>query len=393
VNGATTRISPAANSTGALLGRNGIYHNPHLVTHDPSDAGTDDTVIFQEQCPDASIEAYAGYLYGPTAPGTDPAKFPRLTGRTYTPTVTRLAAADRYSEAALIAKKGFPQGTANVVIASGETFADALVAAPLAKALDAPILLVRHDALPSATASAISYLGAKKAYVVGGKVTVEDGVVKKLLATSIDNVDRIAAANRYDTAALVAQKLFALKGSPEVAYIANGEKFADGLSIGAVAASLGQPVLLVKPGYVPPSVTSTLARLTPAEIVIVGGPASVTPVVAEQLGADGRLDGLTRYEVADKVAAYGISRGAYAGISVRRAIVVTGRDFPDCLTAAVLASRLKGVVLLTPTPGLSPGASTHLREYRKERLDVYVGGGTASVSAATFDQIKAAVAN
>lgn len=382
---AGARIDPGTD--GALLGRGGIYHNPHLVTHDQADQGTQDTVMFQEQCPDASIEAYAGYLYGPGTVGTS-TKFPGLTGRTYTPAVTRIAAADRYSEAAAIGKKAFPQGTGNVVIASGETFADALVAAPLAKALDAPILLVRHNAVPADTLSAISYLGADKAYVIGGKTTIEDGVVSKLYSTHISKVERIAASNRYDTAALVAQKLFTLKGMPDVAYIANGEKFADGLSIGSVAASQSEPVLLVRPGSVPLSVTTALAKLSPGEVVIVGGPASVAPAVATQLKADGRLDGLNRYEVADKVAAYGVSRG----LSVRRAVVVTGRDFPDCLTAAVLAARLKGIVLLTPTPALSAGATAHLRQYRDQRLDVYVCGGTASVSTATFDQIKAAVA-
>ncbi len=370
------RIDPGVE--GSLLGK-GLYHNPHLVT----DGEAGDRVIYQELCPDVSIEAFGGYLWGDkTVNGWGTGNI----GRVYKPAVQRIAAPDRYSEAAAIAKKAFPQGTDTVVIASGEVFADALVAAPLAKALNAPILLVKHDSLPSATTSAINYLGASKALVIGGKTTVQDNVYKAVLATRISKIERLAAANRYDTAALVAQRLWALKGAPRTAYIANGEKFADGLSVGSVAAARGEPVLLVRPDFVPISVTDTLEMVGAQKVVVVGGPASVSEAVAGSLGASKRLGGATRYEVADGVAAYGLANG----LSPRRVAVVTGQVYPDCLTAAVLASRLNGVTLLTTSATLSPGANAHLKANAPQNLDVLVCGGTSSVSATTYSQIQAA---
>ena len=68
--------------------------------------------------------------------------------------------ADRYGTAARAAVDAYPEGADAVVVASGEVFADALAAAPLAAAFDAPILLTARDAVPEAPGQALEQLGA-----------------------------------------------------------------------------------------------------------------------------------------------------------------------------------------------------------------------------------------
>ena len=277
---------------GALLGK-GLYHNPHLVTG----GGAEGSVVFQELCPDTSIEGFAGYLWGADS---------GLVGRQLRPAVSRVSGADRYATAAAVGKRAFPQGAATVVIASGENFADALVAAPLAKALGAPILLVRHDALPSAALSAIKYLQPKNAVIVGGTPSVSTAVATALRKARVANVARIAGKDRYDTSARVAGRLRALAGQPDTVYIASGERFPDGLSVSAVAAARGEPILLVRDDYVPPVVSATRQSLAPRRTIVVGGQPSVSDLTAASLGATERLAGPNRYDTSAAVAAFGL---------------------------------------------------------------------------------------
>lgn len=85
----------------------------------------------------------------------------------------RIAGANRYSGSAEVAIASYNNPN-NVVIASGEVFSDALVSAPLAQKLDAPILLVRKNRLDEEIAS---YLNNHKStietiYLQGGPGTI-----------------------------------------------------------------------------------------------------------------------------------------------------------------------------------------------------------------------------
>lgn len=98
--------------------------------------------------------------------------------------------ADRYGTAAQAARWAFPDGADVAVLASGETFADALGAAPLAAAYDAPILLSGRDVLPDATRTALAELGVTDVLVMGGTAAISDAVTNSLHADH--QVSRIA---------------------------------------------------------------------------------------------------------------------------------------------------------------------------------------------------------
>ena len=65
-------------------------------------------------------------------------------------------------------------------MASGQNFPDALAGAALAGSKNAPVLLVRSNGIPGATASALTQLQPKKIVILGGTVSVNDQVATQL---------------------------------------------------------------------------------------------------------------------------------------------------------------------------------------------------------------------
>ena len=81
--------------------------------------------------------------------------------------VVRVGGADRYATSALISKAAFGSAT-RVLMASGETFADALSGGPPAAALPGPVLLSKPSCVPSSVGSEITRLRASRVTLLGG---------------------------------------------------------------------------------------------------------------------------------------------------------------------------------------------------------------------------------
>lgn len=119
--------------------------------------------------------------------------------------INRIAGANRYSGSAEVAKVAYPNPT-QVVVASGEVFSDALVSAPLAQKLDAPILLVRKDQLDSEVNKYLSDNKdtIKNIYIQGGLVTItaaNQDAIKKATTQSTETKTETVKENiiRYAT--------------------------------------------------------------------------------------------------------------------------------------------------------------------------------------------------
>lgn len=88
----------------------------------------------------------------------------------------RIAGTNRYETSEKIAEE---LGKSDVVVlASGTNFADALAAAPLAKKMNAPIVLVKKDSLSENAKKLVKE--AKKVYVVGGENTISNKLVDEI---------------------------------------------------------------------------------------------------------------------------------------------------------------------------------------------------------------------
>jgi putative cell wall-binding protein len=286
--------------------------------------------------------------------------------------VRRLAGAGRVETAAAVSAATFEPGVAVAYIADAGGFADALAAGPAAVTRQSPLLLTAGARLPEATASELARLRPGRIIVAGGTSAVPESVLADLRRRTAGPVDRIAGANRYETAAALSREHFN-PGVPEV-YVATGRAFADALAGGAAAAAAGGPLLLVEPNAVPDAIAAELTRLRPGRITLLGGPNAVGAAVQTRLqsftsGPVARVAGANRYETAVAVA-----KRAFPG-TVDTVHLATGASFPDALAAVPAAGLLEGPLLLVPPDSLPGAVDAELRRLRPERVRILGGPG------------------
>lgn len=185
--------------------------------------------------------------------------------------VVRIAGSDRYATAVAVANAlGNPS---TVIEASGQSFADALSAAPAAASQRGVVLLTAGTAQSTAAAA---YLAAHATvrYAVGGAA-----------ATADPDAVALVGSDRYSTSAAVARAFFAQANSFAVA---TGENFPDALAGGAYSAAHSEPLLLVSstanlPEPVEAYVATHASAITAADVF--GGRAAVSDAVVEELDA------------------------------------------------------------------------------------------------------------
>lgn len=103
----------------------------------------------------------------------------------------RIAGANRYETSEKIAEE-FGKSDV-VVLASGTNFADALAAAPLAKKVNAPIILVKKDSLSENAKKLVKE--AKKVYVIGGENTISNKLVDEIKGKKINDNSNSNSSN------------------------------------------------------------------------------------------------------------------------------------------------------------------------------------------------------
>jgi glucose/arabinose dehydrogenase len=288
-------------------------------------------------------------------------------------TTERIAGNDRYETSAKVSASAVPAGRSVVYVASGTDFPDALATAPVAGARDTSVLLVQRDSVPPSIKTELTRIKPPTIHVVGGTSSVSDGVLTELKKYAT-NVDRISGATRYDTAATVSRSFF----SPAVAYvyIVTGESFPDALAAGAAAVDRGA-VLLVKHDAIPDATAKELQRLTPQEIIVVGGTTAISSSVETALkqyttGPVSRQAGKDRYATSAVVSSKAFQAptdGAY---------LASGASFADALSGGPIAGADDGPVLLVPRTCTTDEVSAELSRLENERTVLL--GGTGAIA-------------
>lgn len=302
------------------------------------------------------------------------------TPSTALPAPVRIAGADRYETAAAVSRYSFHPGVSVAFVVVGETYPDALAAAPAAGRARGPLLLVRRSSIPPATAAELDRLDPKSIVVIGGIGAIDFELERALASYTSGQVVRVGGGDRYSTATSISRNFPA---DARIAYIANGVGFADGVIGGAAGAHRGGPVLLVPPDHVPPTVITELQRLRPAVLVVLGGPAAVSPAVESQLapyaGRVVRRGGPNRYATAVALSMFTYEPG------VLRLFLVTGEAFADALAAGPGAAPLGGAVLPVRRDCIPPLVRAEI-----DRLDpasIIVLGGEGVVSSAVANLV------
>lgn len=313
----------------------------------------------------------------------------------------RLWGADRYDTAAEIAEEyaaaAGPIDTA--IVASGETFTDALAATPLARVRNAPILLSPPDELHPATRSFIQRHRIDDIIIAGGTTAISDSVEAALAELISGEPERLSGSDRYQTVVSIAREIDAgdiggyCGDGRRTALLATGEKFADALALSPLAYSGPNPVLLTESDRLPAPVRNYLVGLAIEQVVIAGGTAAVSASVEAEIAALGvrveRLWGRDRFETAVEIAD-ALSERCFGSDEFGLA---DGRKFPDALVGgALLGLRLAPLLLSEPVlpdatrrflAGPVPDAGT---------VQLTIFGGTAAVpdsaAAAAADALR-----
>ena len=332
----------------------------------------------------------------------------------------RFGAADRYETSLLVAQHyaELRDGKlSSVVLVSGERWTDAVVAAPLAGSLGAPVLMMPPGELRRDAVDFLQETGVTKAIVIGSPSSdAKHGPGRGLSDTALSGlagigikVERVHGSDRFGTGVAVAERLSAgdMPGLGNTVFVASGDVFADALVAGPIAALGVHPVLLTTPGELHPDVADYLrvarARDGVRHVVVMGGTAALAPSVEQSIVDAGirvtRLAGATRYDTA--ILAAELVEDRYEGpddTSCFTNVVygVARADVPfDSFSAAPLLGRLCVSLLLTD-PGAVPVPTAVYLDLKMLKLTeeteadlylmvLYVFGGEAAVASETIE--------
>lgn len=254
--------------------------------------------------------------------------------------VTRIQGSTRYETAVEVSKYNFSTSD-YAIVASGEKFPDALVGGTLATQIKAPVLLTQRRSISPKVIDEIERLDVEKIYLLGGTSVVDSTVEREL--QKVATVERVAGKDRYETNELInAVRLqhpsfdTSIERSPyamgDSVMYASGTKFPDALAaaplIGQISDSVLTYLLLAKPGQ------------DVAPFPAIGGPSAVRSSDPDVI----RYYGNNRYTTATML---GRQYLKLANKSIDTVIVVSGKDFPDALSAAPLAGMNNAAILLT----------------------------------------------
>lgn len=210
-------------------------------------------------------------------------------------------------------------------------------------------------------------------------------------------MDRIAGANRYETAAMLSAQF---PEAVDTVYLANGENWTQGADAVVAGAAAGSgtvpplvtdpsgnpaPILLVKGAGIPSATRAALAELRPSTAVILGGPAVVLPVVDQELLASGitpiRVFGQNRYGTSAALAA--TFEPGFETVYVASGTPIVPRPpyiplMPDALVASARAGAEDAPVLLTKRDKLPRVTREVLEAMDPPSITIVGGSGTVS---------------
>ena len=211
--------------------------------------------------------------------------------------VRPFAGEDRYETAVQLAeqfaqRRGGLGAVSTMILVSGESLADGLVATGLAGQEQSPILLTHRDTLPDAVADFVDRHDVSNVIVVGGPDAVSNQVLSDIASLeSSPTVRRLAGEDRYATAAAVAAQLHSeaawCETGDAAAVLVHGSdrNLADIAGLGVLAFARGLPIVLTHSDELPLA-TARYLRAHRIDRVVMVGPASlvsddvISPILA-----------------------------------------------------------------------------------------------------------------
>lgn len=305
--------------------------------------------------------------------------------------VTRTSGLDRYATAAQVAKDNWPSGTRDVILVTGEGYADAVSSSVLAKTLNAPILLTTRTSMNSDTKLALSILHPQNIYIIGGSGVINQSIRDELRKDGY-NLIELKGASRYETNVAVANKLIELGVKADNVMLVGGEGFSDALSIAPVAAAKGEILLLGNNDNESMKPILNFVKNNNSKVTVIGTSYVINESMYKALSSIERVNGgADRFETnlnvlnrfkddlnSDRLFA------ASAGANAR------DDGYADALVASSLAGKFASpLVLIDKDKSSATGnALNYVKEKINKNTDLNVIGGTGVVSASVEAQIN-----
>lgn len=283
---------------------------------------------------------------------------------------------DNATRSVLVSQQGW-SSSQYVILTRDDVVADAMVAVPMSKKYDAPILMTPTDQLNPSVLNEIQRLGTKTVFIIGGEGAISSSIEDQLKGYGI-YPNRIAGTDRYETAAKIAYWV----GSPGTVYLAYGYGEPDALAASALAAEQGIPILLTDADALPESTKNELASLAPRNLKLLGGTGVISAEQEQSLANSyvvERWGGADRYVTEQVIFQNFFSKQKavnsfpvyFTSAYVTEADVSSGKPYGDALFTAALAAKKNGFVITLPPNEIPSSISTFLL-YNK----VYIPSGT-----------------
>lgn len=292
---------------------------------------------------------------------------------------SRIAGSDRYRTSVEISKAGWVSSE-NVVLATGEDFPDAISAVPLAKLLNAPILLTEKDALNEYVEKEILRLNPSRVFIIGGKGAVSLDAENRLNEMNIP-ITRIYGRDRYETSLEIAKYMAANFSLGGEAVIVSGGDFADAVSVSSPAANKSMPILTAAKDYIPESIKDFLKDNEIEKVYVIGDNTVISDDALEGISGTERIAGEDKYQRNTIVLSKFEDVLDYDSV-----YFATGENFPDALACSALAAKNSSPVVLVK--GMLSDSSRSFLKLKLSLIKSSVAvGGSAAVSDGLLEEL------
>ena len=202
------------------------------------------------------------------------------------------------------------------------------------------------------------------------------------------NPGRVDGPDRIETGINISKKYY---DKAKTVILVRHDLFPDSMTSSVLAKLKDAPILLNPTNKLDPRVAAEIKRLGAEEVIIVGGPDSISEKVRGDLKAYDkdkdveRIAGIDRYGTSEMVArrVVGITGKKYTGV------VASGQVFPDALSVGTFASR-DGYPILLVKKDMVPGqVERAIKDLEIKKT--YIAGGTNTISKLTEAKLPSVV--
>lgn len=204
------------------------------------------------------------------------------------------------------------------------------------------------------------------------------GYINALRAVERAKFNRIAGSDRYLTSEKISARFY--KTGIDTLYIANGNRFADGLTMGPLTFYSNGPLILTGKDSLSSTAKKEIQRLQPGRIVIIGGKNSISDNILVQAQKITqikpiRISGKNRYETSVKIAEDISNRN-----NIGKVFLVNGMKDADAISVAAIASK-DGIPIITNSDDkLLPSTKEYIDKNRIKEVTIIGGNKTISDS-------------